>query len=576
MITGSRALDWPGPALLSNHDMRISRRIPALCALLLGACSNDGQPSGAKHATTLVLSLPADADNLLPPLSTSEVAGQVDAMLFEKLAEIDDSMHVVGDHGARPSLADSWSWAPDSLSIAFHIDPKAHWADGVPVRAVDVLYSFRVNKSKAIGSAVLPLLADVDSVTARDSLTPVIWFRARSLEQFYNAATQTRVLPAHLLQGTPDSALQTSAFGRNPVGSGPYKFVRWVSGTTIEVAADSTFHRGRAKIDRIIWSVTGTPDAAMLRLFSGEANFADKVRKQDIEQIAKHPDLKVVHYPSMLAYFLRFNQRERKGKAPHPIFGDREVRRALSMAIDRRRAVSTVYDSTTPLLYGPFTSNLATFDSKLYQLPYAPDSAATILERRGWVMGTDGLRHKGATPLRFSLVVPGSSTQRQQLAVLLQDMLKKVGAAMEIDHVDFPTLGAKQSAHDYDVTFEGMMLDPTPSGIRQEWSTTSAKAEGQINSGHYSNPAFDAAVDSAVGTIDPQLAIALYRRAYAIIANDAPGVWLYQPPGIAGMSTRLHPAPMRADMWWVHLAEWTIDEGAAPKGATVAHAADAH
>lgn len=557
--------------------MRIPRRIPAISALALviAACSHDAS-SGAKHPTTLVISLPSDADNLLPPLSTSEVAGQVDAMLFEKLAEIDDSMHTTGDRGALPSLADSWTWAPDSLSIAFHLDPKAHWQDGVPLRANDVLYSFRVNKSKTIGSSVLSLLADVDSVTARDSVTPVIWFRARSLEQFYNAATQTRILPAHLLQSLSDSALQTSAFGRNPVGSGPYKFVRWVSGSTIEIAADSTYHRGRAKIDRIIWSITGNPDAAMLRLMSGEANFADRVRKQDVDEIAKHPELKVVKYPSMYAIHLRFNLRERKGTQPHPIFGDRDVRRALSMAVDRRRAVNSVYDSLTPLLFGPYTNNLPTFDPKAYQLPYAPDSAAAILERRGWVLGKDGVRHKGAVPLRFTVLVPGSSTQRQQLAILLQDMLKKVGAAMEIEHIDFPTLGARQATHDYDIAFEGMLLDPTPSGVRQEWSTTSANAEGVINSGHYTSAAFDAVVDSAVAAMDPQQAITLYHRAYAIIENDAPAIWLYQAPGMAGMSTKVHPASMRADMWWVHLNNWTIDDGASPKSATVALAANAH
>ena len=557
-------------------DMRISRRIPALCALVLGACSNEGRQAGAKHPTTLVISIPADADNLLPPLSTSEVAGQVDAVLFEKLVEIGDSMNVIGDRGARPSLANSWDWAPDSLSIAFHLDPKAHWHDGVPVRAVDVIYSYDINKSKSVGSSVISFLSDVDSVTARDSVTPVVWFHARSLEQFYNGATQVRVLPAHLLKGAPDSALQTSPLGRNPVGSGPYKFVRWVSGSTIEVAADSTFHRGRAKIDRIIWSISGNPDAAMLRLFSGEANLADRIRAQDVQQIAKHPELKVVLYPSMVAVFLRFNERERKGKGPHPIFADRDVRRALSMAVDRRRAVNTAYDSATPLLVGPLTSNLPTYDAKLFQLPYAPDSAAAILERRGWVLGKDGVRHKGATPLRFTVLVPISSAQRQQIAVVLQDMFKSVGAAIEIERVDFPTLGARQVAHDYDMTFEGMILDPTPSGIRQEWSTMAAKAGGVPNSGYYSNPAFDATVDSAVAAMDPKVGIAMYRRAYAIIGNDAPGIWLYQAPTMAGMSTNVHPAPMRADMWWVHLNEWTIDGGAGPKGATVALAAHAH
>jgi peptide/nickel transport system substrate-binding protein len=518
----------------------------------------------------------ADADNLLPPLSTSEVSAQVDAMLFEKLVEIDDSMHVIGDVGARPSLANSWTWAPDSLSITFHLDPKAHWHDGVPVRAADVLYSYRVNKSATVGSSVLPLLADVDSVTVRDSLTPVFWFHARSLEQFFNAATQIRVLPSHLMQGTPDSALQTSPFGRNPVGSGPYKFVRWVSGSSIEVAADSTFHRGPPKIDRIIWSIAANPDAALLRLLSGEANFAYSIRAQDLPTIAKHPELKTVHYPSLLAYFIRFNERARKGTGPNPIFADRDVRRALSMAIDRRRVVTTVFDSATRVLLGPFTSRLATFDSSLPQLPYAPDSAAAILERRGWVVGKDGMRHKGAMPLRFALMVPVSSSQRQQMMIFIQDMLKRVGAQMDIDHVDFATMGARQRAHDYDVDFEGMMLDPTPSGIRQEWSTAAAKAGGRSNSGYYANSAFDSTIDSAVATMDSHEGIARYKRAYAMIADDAPAIWMYEGTAIAAMSVNVHPAPMRADMWWVHLADWTMDAGPAPKSATVAVAAGAH
>ena len=558
--------------------MRTFRRIPApvLAVLLLAACRGDGRRAAGEHATTLVMTLPADADNMLPPLSTNETAAQLHSVLFEKLAEIDDSMHVIGDAGYRPSLADSWTWAPDSLSIAFHLDPKAHWHDGVPLRAADVLYSYRVNVSKSVGSPIAPFLADIDSVTVRDSVTPVFWFHARSPEQFFNAATQLRVLPAHLLQTIPDSALRTSSFARSPTGSGPYKFVRWVSGSTIEVVADSTFHRGRPKIDRLIWSIAASPDASMLRLLTGEASFLETLRKQDIAQIAKHPELKAVRYPAMLVYFVRFNERARKGHQPHPVLGDRDVRRALSMAIDRRRAVNTVYDSATLLLSGPFTSNLSTYDSMLPRLAYAPDSATAILERKGWAMGKDGIRHKGGVPLQFSILVPTTSTQRQQMAVLLQDMLKRVGARMDIERVDFPTLGSQTQARDFDTAFEGMSLDPTPSGIRQEWSTTAARAGGASNTGYYSNVAFDAVIDSAVANLDPKAAVAQYRRAYATLIADAPAIWLYEAPAVAGMSTNVHPASMRADMWFVHLADWTIGDGPAPKSASVALAAGAH
>jgi peptide/nickel transport system substrate-binding protein len=555
--------------------MRLASRTPIILALLVAACGGGGRSTSTAHPTTLVITLPADADNLLPPLSTNETSAQVGAVLFEKLAEVGDSLNVVGDAGFRPSLADSWTWAPDSLSIAFHLDPKAHWHDGVPLRAADVVYSYRVNTSKDVGSPMGPLLAGIDSVTARDSVTAVFWFHARSLEQFLNAATQIRVLPAHLLQNVPDSALKTAAFDRNPVGSGPYRFVRWVSGSTIEVTADSTFHRGRPRIDRIIWSIAANPDASMLRLFSGEANFTETLRKQDVEQIGKHPNLKAVHYPSMTAFYVLFNERSHGWRGPHPVLGDRDVRRALTMAIDRKRAVSTVFDSSAKLALGPFTSALSTYDPALPRLPYAPDSAAAILDRRGWVMGRDGVRHKGDVPLRFSLLVPGTSTQRQQMSVLLQDMLKRVGVKLDLEHVDFPTMNDRMQKHDFDAAFEGMTIDPTPSGIRQEWSTSAARAGGTSNTGYYSNPTFDALIDSAVGASDANAAISQYRRAYATLIGDAPAIWLYEGNTIAGMGTDVHPAHMRADMWWVHLADWSIGDEPA-KDASVALAAGAH
>lgn len=557
--------------------MRTSRTIPAIALLLIAACRGEGHSSAAARSSALVMTSPADADNLIPALTTNEIASQVGSLLFEKLVEPGDSLNTIGDAGFRPSLADSWSWAPDSLSIAFHLDPRAHWHDGVPVRAADVLYSYRVNISKDVGSPIGPLLVGIDSVTARDTLTPVFWFHARSPEQFFNAGSQVRIIPAHLLQSTPDSALKNSSFGRKPVGSGPYRFARWVSGSTIELDADSTFHRGRPKLDRLIWSIAASPDAAMLRLFSGEANFIEYLRPQDVAQVAKHPELKAIKYPNLQVYYMTFNERGYGGHGTNAIFGDRDVRRALTMAVDRQRVVSTVLDSSARVALGPISSVISTYDSTLPRLPFAPDSARAILERRGWVAGTDGVRHKGSAPLRFTILVPSTSTIRQQAAVLMQDMYKQVGARVDIERVDFPTMGARESAHEFDAAIDGMALDPSPSSIRQEWSTAAANAEGTSNAGHYASRQFDALVDSAANQMNPAIARAYYRRAYTTIIGDAPAVWLYEGSVLAGMSVGVRPAPMRPDAWFAHLADWTIGTGGSSAESTsVAIAARAH
>lgn len=557
--------------------MRLSHSIPAILLLLVAACSGEGHSSAAARSATLVMTSPADADNLIPALTINETASQVGSLLFEKLVEPGDSLNTIGDGGFRPSLADSWSWAPDSLSIAFRLDPRAHWHDGVPVRAADVLYSYRVNISKGVGSPVGPLLASIDSVTVRDSLTPVFWFHVRSPEQFFNAGSQIRIIPAHLLQAIPDSALKNAPFGRKPVGSGPYRFVRWVSGSTIELDADSTFHRGRPKLDRLIWSIAASPDAAMLRLYSGEANFTENLRPQDVEQVAKHPELKVVRFPNLQVFYMTFNERAYGGHGVNAIFGDRDVRRALTMAIDRQRVVSTVLDTTAHVALGPFSSVIWTYDSTLPRLPYSLDSVRAILDRRGWLVGTNGIRQKGATSLHFTILVPSTSTARQQAAVLMQDMFKHAGARVDIERVDFPTFGSREQAHEFDVTLDGMALDPSPANIRQEWSTAAANAEGTSNTGHYQSSQFDALIDSAANQMNPKLARAYYRRAYSTIIEDAPAVWLYEGASWAGMNVGVRPASMRPDAWFAHLADWTIGTGGTPPESTsVALAARAH
>jgi peptide/nickel transport system substrate-binding protein len=230
--------------------------------------------------------------------------------------------------------------------------------------------------------------------------------------------------------------------------------------------------------------------------------------------------------------------------------------------------VSTVLDSSARVALGPISSVISTYDSTLPRLPFSPDSARAILDRRGWVAGADGVRHKGAAPLRYTILVPSTSTIRQQAAVLMQDMYKQVGARVDIERVDFPTMGARESAHEFDAAIDGMALDPSPSSIRQEWSSAAANAEGTSNAGHYASRQFDALIDSAASQMDPTRARGYYRRAYTTIIGDAPAVWLYEGSAWAGMNVGVRPAPMRPDAWFAHLADWTIGTGAVAAGST--------
>lgn len=531
------------------------RRAPDLA----DAAIADGAPA---TGGTMVISIPSDADVLIPPLSINPTGSEVDALLFDRLAEPDSALNTIGDVGFTPRLARSWTWSHDSLAIAFHLDPRARWHDGVPVRAGDVRFTFRLYTDSAVGSPVAPLLAGVDSVTTPDSLTATFWFSRRWAEQFFTAAYEMRILPEHALRSIPPARLATSAFARHPIGDGPFRFVRWVPGSSIELDADTSYYRGRPHLDRLIWSIAPDYNTAVVRLFSGEADFIEYLRPEDLTALRAHADLQAVRIPSLTYIFLLFNERNsaRPG-GPNPIFGDVRVRRALSMAVDRPRLVENVLGRLGEVSLGPVPAALRTYDPTLPQIPFAPDSARALLDRAGWRMSPRGVRAKNGRPLQFTIIVPQSSTPRLRMAVLLQAMFRAVGARVHVQQLENVTMEQRLRTHHFDAAMSGFQVDPSPSTIRQLWTTRAARSPDGSNWGGYESSRFDALVDSAVAALDPAAARRYYRRAYATIVADAPAVWLYEPVEYAGMQRRIHPVGLRADGWWGNLADWYIPAG---------------
>lgn len=524
------------------------------------AASADSATDSAADGGTMIITSGADADILLPPLVMGVMGNQVVDIVFERLAEIGDDLNTIGDRGFRPELARSWRWAPDSLSIAFSLAPAARWHDGKPVTARDVRFTFDTYRNPAVGAQEQALLARIDSVTAPDSVTAVFWFHERYPEQFFDAVHHMRILPQHVLGGIAPAALRTAPAARQPVGSGQYRFVRWDAGSVIELVADTAHYRGRPHLDRILWTIAPSYDASSVKLFAGDADFLEFVRADKMHDLARAPNLVATHYPSLDEGFLQFNLHDRKARSrPHPVFGDRAVRRALAMAIDRRRVVANVFDSLAVVPVGPVTRAQSTWDSTIAQIPFDTAAAARALDSLGWRDANgDGVREKGGRQLRFSLIVPTSSAVRQQIGVLLQEQLRRVGARVDLEPLEFNLWLQRQSARDFDATIGAMRYDPSPATIRQMWSAASVRDADGSNYSGYASAAFDALVDSASSTYDPAASHDYYRRAYETIVQDAPAVWLYETVNYTAHHRRIHPVGLRADAWWARISEWSI------------------
>lgn len=532
----------------------------AAAAALIGVAGCRGAGSASARTSlrdsTLVIATPSDIDNLVPPLVSTTEGKQVMDLVFDYLARPVAPVQTIGDAGFRPELARSWDWAPDSLSIAFHVDPRARWHDGAPVTARDVAFSFALYTDSVVASPHASDFAGIDSVTVRDSLTAVVWWTHRNPEQFFQIAYNLVVMPQHLLGAVPRAALAASAFAQHPIGSGRYRFVDWTHGAVLHIAADSANYRGRPQFARVTWVIRPDPKAALLSVLSGEADFTETVQGTSMREVARTPGVRAVEYGSLDYGYMVFNLRPHGSPRHASPFADRALRVALTEAIDRPAVVRSALDSLGRVALGPFTRAQAPADSTLREIGFDSARAARALDSLGWRMDpARGIRVRNGQPLAFSLLLPSSSPARMRLGVLLQAQLARVGARVAVDPEEAVVFVRRLGTGDFDAALGAWHTDPSPVTLRQSWGTPHGDDLG-ANYGGYSNPALDATMDSAAAAFDPARRAALFRRAYQTLVDDAPAVWLYEPRNVAVIRKGIDPVGMRADGWWANLPDW--------------------
>jgi peptide/nickel transport system substrate-binding protein len=531
--------------------------VAVLLTLCTVACSERSHNAAtAEPGGTLVISATMDPGTVFPPLIATVPGKQIAEQIYDYLADVGPELNTRSEKGFRPQLTDGWRWSPDSLSLAFHINPRARWHDGKTVSAHDVQFTFGLNKNPALAGDMLSELANIDSVTTSDSLTAVFWFHERLPTQFLDAAAQLLILPAHQLEKIQVAKLRDSP--PQPIGTGRFRFRRWDKGSSVEIVADSSNYRGRAKLDRVIWSISPDFTTAVTRLLSGDADLFDALRAENLPAVQRHASLRTIILPGTDYAFIQFNLRDPSNKArAHPLFGDRSLRRAIAMSIDRTTLVRSVLDTLGAVALGPTVRAFPTTDPRITQIPFDSARSRVLLDSLGW-SGSDkrGIRTKNGRELAFNLIVPTSSMNRIRMAVLLQAQLRSMGIGVDIEQLEGSAFIAREDSRNFDAALGSWHLGASPDGTRQAWTTAGMSKEG-VNFGSYENPTFDAQLDTALRA-DSAHARERFTVAYVTINQDAPAVWLYEPRTVMGLHKRIRTGWMRPDAWWADLGDWYI------------------
>src|SRR6266853_212645 len=243
---------------------------------------------------------------------------------------------------------------------------------------------------------------------------------------------------------------------------------------------------------------------------------------------------------------------------PHPLFGDRDLRRALSMATDRERLLRNVFGEFAKVPPGPLSQLWWIWDPEIRELPYDSGQAARLLTRTGWTdTDGDGIRDKDGKPLAVRLLLPTTSAIRRQYARLLQEQFRIAGVDVQLDEVDFGLYNERARAGRFDALLNTWNTDPTPSsGFPQTWTPAGF---GRSNYTRYDNPDVDRLVDQAVASAaNRDQARRAWRAAVETLNRDAPGIFLFATSNVAAVHKRIVDVTIRPDSWLALLRTWRI------------------
>jgi peptide/nickel transport system substrate-binding protein len=519
--------------------------------MLASGCGRDER--GCSRCETAVIAATGEPEQLLPPLVVETVGRDIGDQVYERLADLAPGRAPIDSTAYLPRLAVRWERV-DSLSWRFHLRPDARWHDGRPVTAEDVHFSFEAFADSALDAPARPYLAGRVTAVAEDSATVLIRFIEPSPEQLYDATFHVRIIPSHIWASLPREQWARDTAVAHLVGSGPYRVSSWNRGRFLTLDADTGSGR-TPPIRHLIWRFAADPDAALNLVLSHEADLLETIGTAErATRVTGDSTLHLVRYSSAVYGFLGFRIADRSGSVVHPVLGDRATRRALALAIDRTALARSAFGPEAKAPPGPMSQLLWIWSDSIRTIPFDTAQANRALDAAGWRRaGAAGMRGRAGRPLAFDILVPATSPTRRQFAVQLQEMWRRVGAAVTVTTVDFPVFQERLGQGKFDAYVGAWLDEPSPRGLADQWTRA---GWGVLNYGHYANPRFDSLFARAVREPELSEARRRYREAMDTLNADVPAIFLYAPANQAVVAARLREVEINPYSWVSGLSAW--------------------
>ncbi|SDH98026.1 ABC transporter substrate-binding protein [Alloyangia pacifica] len=495
------------------------RLTAAALAISLGATGAMAQTKGGTLNTIVQPEPPLLVLGLNQQSPTQYVASKI----YEGLLTYDP------DLAPQPGLAKSWETSEDGLTYTFTLQDGVTWHDGEKFSSADVVFS--VDKYlRQVHPRVRPILNTyLESVTAPDDQTVV--FKLKSpfapFIQLFGTDNMT-IVPAHIYEGTE---FATNPQNQHPIGTGPFMFESWERGSAITLVKNPNYWKdGLPYLDKIVFSII--PDSAS-RAVAFEQGQIDVLRGTDVDpvDVSRLENLDGVEettkgtemYSTITSMIM--NERELP-------FSNKQVRQAISYALDRDFMVQTIFFGIGKPATGPISSTLPFYDGDVPKYDYDLDKARELIKESGVDLS--------AHPVKILDYPYGSTWAR--LAEYVSQQLKQIGFTVDIEATDAGGWAQRVGNFDFDTTFHfsDQFGDPAIGVSRLFVTSNIVKGSPFANNAGYSNPEVDEIFAKAASSTSREDRQELYTEAQKILVDDAANIYLFENQNVTLYKDSVH------------------------------------
>lgn len=479
-----------------------------LCGMLAGcgptgssSTTTDGSDDGAKD--TLIVAIPESPTYMDPMVQASIGTYRVTTQMFDRLVMMDNDMNLV------PGLAESWEVIDDTTTV-FHLRQGVKFHNGEEMTSEDVKYSLeRCIANPGVNYNYLI----IESITCDDDYTVTIKTSAPFNALLYRLSLDA----ASIICKSADTSAEE--FNKNPVGTGPFKFVSWELGGDVVLEAFEDYWGGAPAVKRVIFRTIPETLNRTIGLETGEVDLAYDLGITDLESLADNASVTTLTSPSTTVWYVGMNVQ----KAP---FDNEKVRQAVAYALDPQGYIDLVFSGeATPANYTMLPPSVDGYVSDCSDYSCNVEKAKELLAEAGYPDG-------------FSTTLWCSDTQvMRDSAVVIQEQLRQVGINAEVKTLESGQFQSEtgNGAHDMFIMSK-TSIDPD-SMLRSMYHTEALGPSG--NRCFWTTPEVDALIDEASTTTDTEHAMELYAEIQSKVAEAAPLVPMAVEHLNAGMQSNV-------------------------------------